>query len=678
MSFDVRPTSPEAAAAAAPVPARRAAILQRWHGALLSDDQVGVFERNLETGEDRWDESLRRMLNWPADAPEADPVQREELIWPDDRAAWREAWRQSLESNGVSALVLRVMPRDRPPLWINVRWVIFERHGDTPRRAFGRVWPVDAPPAQHVHGDVDRLHLMLAAELAQVGLVHEDVASRRVHANVAARRIYGLPLDGDLLASDFGSRLDAETCAEVDRVRAQAVASGDTPLEPPYRIQHPTLGERHVLVRRRVRLRPDDARLEMFGAMVDVTETLQAQQRAAQAELERDQATALAAERMALLAAVSHEVRSPLNAILAAGEQLAALGLAADRRAKTWLGVLKEAGVHLFGLAEDLLHGASFEQRATSDVPPQVLSLESQLRRALLWQQRAAEAAQIGMVLDDSLQGVLVHAPAKPLRQVLLNLVGNAIKYNRRGGWVRFSARPTDDGMVELTIEDSGRGMSPEQQRRLFRPFDRLGREHESTEGFGLGLYLVQRLVRAMDGEIEVDSSEGQGTRVMLWLPGAGSAEELAQDRPMPSGFGGLDESPRGWHALGLLGGRELSVLAIDDDPLTPSLLRAQIESLGQAQFACVSSLEAALMTLQEAALPDLIMLDLNLGAHRGEEVLLLLREAGYHGPAVAFTGEADPVVHQHLMQAGFADVWTKPLTTAALSVGLARVVPMG
>ena len=53
-------------------------------------------------------------------------MQREELIWPDDRAAWREAWRQSLESNGVSALVLRVMPRDRPPLWINVRWVIFD------------------------------------------------------------------------------------------------------------------------------------------------------------------------------------------------------------------------------------------------------------------------------------------------------------------------------------------------------------------------------------------------------------------------------------------------------------------------------------------------------------------------------------------------------------------------
>lgn len=662
----------------------RAALLDRWREANLLWPDAGVTFQQAEHVE--WDGLARRLHGWPETGPAPSAAEQETLVHPAHRDAWRATWSRLLAMTGPGALALtyRLAQADRAA-WLSVRWVAM-RQGDGRMGVFGRVWRQDGPgEARPRDGDIDSVHLELAVELAQLGLLQEDLASKRVRANAAARRIYGLPSDGEVQVSDFAPRMSADENSRINELRAELQAGAPTPTERPYQIEHPTLGPRWVLVRRRLRVRPDDGQLEMFGAVLDVTDTAERQRRALDAEAQREQAAAVAAERMGLLAAVSHEVRSPLNAILAAVEQLSAKVPADDPDQRLWLGVLREAGDHLHSLAEDLLRGARDERRQQEGAPVEPVQLPRLLRQTLRWLAADATRAGIELRLMPGLGGLTAHVPRRALRQVLLNLLSNAVKYGRRGGTVRVSASLESAGRVCVRVEDDGLGMNADQQRRLFRPFDRAGREGSGIEGFGLGMTIVHELVRSMQGDIDVSSAPGQGTCISLSLPGAEDAIDAASEtQAMPLQPLAAPRAPLPPAAAPGPAGRvsanpgAVRVLAVDDDPLTPTLLHAQFHAIGGVDFAWAPDLLQALAAVRCEDPPDLVMLDLHLGAQRGEEVLVALRSAGYTGPVVAFTGEADPALWPALREAGFADVWGKPLSAAALRSGLARVLGEG
>jgi signal transduction histidine kinase len=110
------------------------------------------------------------------------------------------------------------------------------------------------------------------------------------------------------------------------------------------------------------------------------------------------------------------------------------------------------------------------------------------------------------------------------LKQVLMNLLGNAVKYNREGGTVAVSWQGPADGRVRITVADTGHGIPPERQGELFQPFSRLGAEATSVEGTGIGLAICKRLVEMMDGRIGFESTPGVGSTFWVELPAAGSA----------------------------------------------------------------------------------------------------------------------------------------------------------
>jgi signal transduction histidine kinase len=140
----------------------------------------------------------------------------------------------------------------------------------------------------------------------------------------------------------------------------------------------------------------------------------------------------------------------------------------------------------------------------------------------------AAEAG-VALVLDPGVgaHDVWVLADEQRLRQVLLNLTSNAIKYNRRDGRVQLGVATRSDGSVVLQVQDTGIGLSPDQQSHLFEPFNRLGREGSAIEGSGLGLVLSRSLVQAMGGRLEVRSVHGQGSTFMVVLPQAEPPEPV-------------------------------------------------------------------------------------------------------------------------------------------------------
>ena len=368
---------------------------------------------------------------------------------------------------------------------------------------------------------------------------------------------------------------------------------------------------------------------------------------------------------------MSHELRTPLNAMLGftqlmqadeAGAPPSPAG--ATRRAR--LAHVATAGAHLLALIDDVLDLSSLQGD----------ELRIQLEAVALAPLVAATLPLLGPALAahpvQLRQGALaevVQADAKRLRQVLLNLLSNAIKYNRAGGEVRIeSTRQGDD--VLLSVTDTGRGMSQEQQQRLFEPFNRLGVESEGIEGTGIGLAIAKSLIERMGGSVRVHSQLGTGSVFELRLPAAtekSTAAALATTQVEPAAIEvGVTSSGAA--------GRCQRVLYIEDNPVNAliitELLARREDLLLEIAVDGASGVAAA-----QAIQPDLILLDMQLPDVDGFEVLRRLRADPRTAAiaCVALSANAMPEDIARARQAGMADYWTKPLDFKAFLAALDR-----
>jgi signal transduction histidine kinase len=198
--------------------------------------------------------------------------------------------------------------------------------------------------------------------------------------------------------------------------------------------------------------------------------------------------------------------------------QLSAVAADPDK-ASSYAGQIRAAGEHLLGLVSDLLDlNQAADGQLRLDLRPLALGRAVEEVLALVG---SAAAAQEVTVVSDVPATLRAMADEQRLRQVLLNLVSNAVKYNRPGGSVRIEARPDDAGSIVLTVQDSGPGMTAAQMDRLFQPFDRLGAERTRVPGTGLGLVISRGLIQAMGGSLVLESTPQVGTRALLTIPAA-------------------------------------------------------------------------------------------------------------------------------------------------------------
>lgn len=240
----------------------------------------------------------------------------------------------------------------------------------------------------------------------------------------------------------------------------------------------------------------------------------------AQERLQREAGALAAAARSEFLSRVSHEMKTPLNAVLGFSQllQMQSLATGSEQRQGEYATHIRRAGEHLLDLVNDLLDLSRADQgRLRLACVP--VALAPQVEAA--WARCDDEAARRGLRWQcDVPAGLQVLGDPDRLCQVLANLLENAVRYNRDGGDVALRARE-DGGRVEIEVADTGLGMSAAQTERLFRPFERVGRERGPMPGAGLGLVVARSLVEAMGGRLEVCSEAGVGTVVTLTLPGA-------------------------------------------------------------------------------------------------------------------------------------------------------------
>ena len=262
-------------------------------------------------------------------------------------------------------------------------------------------------------------------------------------------------------------------------------------------------------------------RMLMTVTARDVSQLRQAEQ----AQLASVAAEAANAAKTQFLSRISHELRTPLNAVLGFAQLMQTDTrdpLAPRHRAQ--IDLVLQAGEHLRSLIDEMLDVTRIESgRMAIDVRD--FELCELLRSVLYISEPHALKCQVR--LEEAYSAtcqVRLRADPDRLRQVLLNLVSNAIKYNRPGGWVRLELQ-RDAFFVHILVRDNGLGMTEEQKAQLFQPFNRLGRERTCVEGTGIGLVLVRQLVTLMDGDLTIESQPDHGTTVRVTLPASGEQQ---------------------------------------------------------------------------------------------------------------------------------------------------------
>ncbi len=328
-----------------------------------------------------------------------------------------------------------------------------------------------------------------------------------------------------------------------------------------------------------------------------------------EAEFARTAAESASRAKSEFLSTMSHELRTPLSSIVGFAELLETLELTGERRT-TALGHIGRAARHIMSIVDDVLDLAKIEAGAvTVDRVPVPAGLLIGEAVELLEPMAIERAITIRVGPVDEHFNVL--ADPRRLSQVLLNVLSNAIKYNRKHGYlhVNVARAPREPERVLITVRDTGEGIPAELRERLFTPFDRLGAETREGSGVGLGLIVTDRLVAAMGGTLELDSTPGTGTTVRITLEAAGSDIESITVPVAPRATGG---SERG------------RVLYIEDDPAHHDLVAEVLAARPGVHLTTVGRGDEGLAALRSAAY-DLVLLDLDLPDLRGEDVLAAL-----------------------------------------------------
>lgn len=367
------------------------------------------------------------------------------------------------------------------------------------------------------------------------------------------------------------------------------------------------------------------------------------------------------------VARMSHEMRTPLNAVLGfsqllQGDEHEPLAPGQAQRVEQ----IRAAGWHLLRLIADA-SDLSIVEAGALRLEVSRVALGAVIDEALAICETQARARGIRVHRHDrDGEHLYVDGDALRLRQALINVLSNAVKYNRDGGAIDIRAA-RDGERVQLEVSDTGLGMTREQLAHLYEPFNRLGRERDVAEGTGIGLVLTRQLVERMNGRLEIDSESGRGTRVRINLPAAAQAENSATGVPPPPA------SPGAQAALDL---PPLLLLYVEDNPVNVLLVRQLLARWPQIELVHAEDGQAGL-ELARRLHPDLVLLDMHLPDMDGVEVLGELRR----DPATAALGVVALSASEHpqdvhrAQEAGALEYWTKPLDLRSFPADVIRVI---
>jgi PAS domain S-box-containing protein len=386
------------------------------------------------------------------------------------------------------------------------------------------------------------------------------------------------------------------------------------------------------------------------------TERMEAEilRRAAELQQANKELRAASAAKNEFLSRMSHELRTPLTAIGGFSELLTLAEL--DEEPRDWARTILKATRHLAGLIDEVLDISRIESGHLS-LSLEPVALTPLLEETLELMKPVAARRSVVLPPPGAAAGCgYVIADAQRLKQVLTNLVGNGVKYNRPGGEVRVAVAPAEADRVRIAVQDTGNGIDERSLGRLFVPFERLDAPAAGIDGTGLGLALSRGLVEAMGGSIGVTSERGVGST--FWV-------ELARGEPAAVDGAPIDEHP-------LLSTRayadERRLLYIEDTVTNLRLIEEMLRRRPSVRLMPATTGELGLELAREQR-PHLVLLDLHLPDIGGQEVLRRLKAEPTTNdiPVVVLSADATKRQRAPLLAAGARDYLTKPISVRRL-----------
>ncbi|WP_051906796.1 PAS domain S-box protein [Methylomarinum vadi] len=614
---------------------------------------IGTWEWNVKTGELYWSESIGPLFGYPEGELKTSYANFLRAIHPHDRPAVIAAIDRSLNNDEPYDVEHRVVWPDGTVRWLSERGNVKRDANGNSLQMLGVVQDID---------DRKRTELTLAAREKNLQIFKHIIAS--VVDGVVTIDKQGVIRSFNPAASAMFRYLEAEVVGRKVNIL----------MPEPYRSEHDGYlqdylneGEGKIIARQleltglrsdgsvfpleiavsEIHLQDD---LLFVGVMRDISARKQAEQALIDA---RDAANRANEAKSDFLSSMSHELRTPLNAIIGFGQLLEIDDRLDDDHKEDVQEILK-AGHHLLELINEILDLAKLESGRLS-LSSEPVELGPVIEECIGLTRTLADKRLIRL-RHKKLAGSMVRADRTRLKQALLNLISNAIKYNREGGDVTITERQVADSILGIDVDDTGHGIPPERLPELFKPFHRLEAENSAIEGTGIGLTITRRIVEMMEGDVKVESEVGVGSRFSIELPAVSQTESHRLfERPSVRAITAQnDAGAEAKHNL---------LLYIEDNPSNLRLVSQIIERRPHIHLLTAHTAELGI-ELARSRDPQLILLDINMPVMDGYQVLRVLKNAPdtRHIPVIAITANAMPRDIARGKEAGFADYLTKPL----------------
>jgi PAS domain S-box-containing protein len=352
------------------------------------------------------------------------------------------------------------------------------------------------------------------------------------------------------------------------------------------------------------------------------------------------------------LSSMSHELRSPLNAILGFAQLMESGTPPPTPAQRQSIDQILQAGWYLLVLINEILDLALIESGKLS-LSGEAVSLTEVLNECRGMIEPSALKNGIGLTFPRFDDTPFIKADRTRVKQVLINLLSNAIKYNRAGGTVEVICTMHDGQRTRIGVHDTGNGLPPEKLAQLFQPFNRLGQESGSEEGTGIGLVVSKRLVELMGGEIGAESTVGVGSVFWIELHSTHAPQLIAP----------VSELKAAVPARAHTGAPLYTLLCVEDNPANLMLVEKLLERRPDIQL-LVAKDGIRGVEMARAARPDVILMDINLPGISGLVALGILAEDAETAsiPVIAVSANAMPSDIEKGLAAGFFHYLTKPI----------------